>query len=353
MQKNSTFQKKKINIQKGKLAELCGRLPYPAVDFLNEKSDQVSLSTLISYAYDLITFFEYMQAASPAYRDMPLTDFDDGHLQAVSIYDLKEYKRYLKDGFLVSGKPIKSNSPRSVAKKFAAVRGMFRFLYISDRIPKNPAEFVSTPKAKQKKTTIFLEDREIADLLTLIEIGDAGMNAHQQAFCNKTRLRDLAIIYVLLGTGIRAAECQGLDRGDIDFQEQCFPVIRKGGEMDMIYFSDEVAGALRNYMDGPRAATTALPGHEEALFLSLQKKRISIDAIEKTVEKYTKQICTNKHITPHKLRSTFGTHFYQAGGNDLIATQNAMGHADPGTTAIYIGEREENKKKAKNIHYRF
>ena len=122
----------------------------------------------------------------------------------------------------------------------------------------------------------------------------------------KTKIRDIAIITLFLGTGIRVSECVGLDITDINFRENSIRIVRKGGNESILYFGDEVEKALLDYIEGPRAmmAMKAVPGEENTLFFSLQKKRISVHAVENLVEKYAKEFVPHKKITPHKLRST-------------------------------------------------
>ena len=122
-------------------------------------------------------------------------------------------------------------------------------------------------------------------------------------------MRDIALLTLMLGTGIRVSECVGLNIDDVDFKNDGIRIHRKGGKEVVVYFGDEVESALLSYIE-ERKKTEVVAGHEEALFLSLQKKRISVRAVEKLVKKYAQTVTTVKHITPHKLRSTYGTNLY-------------------------------------------
>lgn len=123
------------------------------------------------------------------------------------------------------------------------------------------------------------------------------------------------------------SECVGLDITDINFRENSIRIVRKGGNESILYFGDEVEKALLDYIEGPRAmmAMKAVPGEENTLFFSLQKKRISVHAVENLVEKYAKEFVPHKKITPHKLRSTFGTNLYQETG-DIYLVADVLGH---------------------------
>ena len=99
----------------------------------------------------------------------------------------------------------------------------------------------------------------------------------------------------------------------------------------IVYFGDEVAQALTDYMEGDRKNVTPIAGHEHALFLSTQRKRIGIRAVENLVKKYAKHVTPLKKITPHKLRSTYGTALYQETG-DIYLVADVLGHKDVNTT---------------------
>ena len=188
---------------------------------------------------------------------------------------------------------------------------------------------------------------EVAALLDFIEAGGDDMSEHQKNYLKKTRVRDLAIITLLLGTGVRVSECVGLDLNDVDFRNNAIRVMRKGGNEMFVYFGDEVENALKNYID-ERKNTAALPGSENALFLSSQRKRISVKAVENLVKKFSKHITTTKHITPHKLRSTYGTALYQETG-DIYLVADVLGHKDVNTTKKhYAAMSDMRRRKAAN-----
>ncbi len=164
----------------------------------------------------------------------------------------------------------------------------------------------------------------------------------------RTKVRDIAIVTLFLGTGIRVSECVGLDLNDVNFRENSIRIVRKGGNEAVLYFGEEVEKALLDYIEGPRAgiAAQALPGEENALFFSLQKRRISVHAVENLVEKYAREFVPQKKITPHKLRSTFGTSLYQE-TEDIYLVADVLGHSDVGTTRKhYAAIKDQNRRKA-------
>ena len=149
---------------------------------------------------------------------------------------------------------------------------------------------------------------------------------------------------LLLGTGIRVSECVGLNLEDVDFNNGAIRIIRKGGNEALIYFGDEVSQALEAYMNGPRKTAEPAAGHEEALFISLNKTRITTRSVERLVKKYSRLVTTVKKITPHKLRSTFGTALYQETG-DIYLVADTLGHKDVNTTKKHYAAIDEHRRR--------
>ena len=198
-----------------------------------------------------------------------------------------------------------------------------------------------------EKNIIRLEIDEVAKLLDLVDDGEK-LTEKQKLYHKQTRVRDLALLSLLLGTGIRVSECVGLNLDDIDLEACGARVYRKGGKEAIVYFSDEVRDTLEAYIQ-KRKETEALPGHEEALFLSLQKKRLSVRSVENLVKKYSRLITPLKKITPHKLRSTYGTNLYKETG-DIYLVASVLGHSDVNTTRKhYAAQEDERRRSARNI----
>ena len=141
------------------------------------------------------------------------------------------------------------------------------------------------------------------------------------------------------------SECEGLDLNDVDFSVNGFLITRKGGQRVVLYFPEEVADVLREYID-ERKTIQAQPGHENALFLSTQKRRMDVRSVQNLVKKYASLVTPLKHITPHKLRSTFGTNLYAETG-DIYLVADVLGHADVNTTRRhYAAQSDENRRRA-------
>lgn len=210
-------------------------------------------------------------------------------------------------------------------------------------IEKNPTIFVDMPKLHDK-AIIRLDIDEVALLLDYVENCGKELTGQKKVYYEKTKTRDLAILTLLLGTGIRVSECVGLDINDIDFKNNGIKVTRKGGSEMVIYFGEEVRNALENYLETTRASATPLPDHENALFLSTQRKRMGVQAIENMVKKYARQVTPNKKITPHKLRSTYGTSLYKETG-DIYLVADVLGHKDVNTTKKHYAAIDDMRRR--------
>ena len=152
------------------------------------------------------------------------------------------------------------------------------------------------------------------------------------------------VLTLFLGTGIRISELVGLDNDSFDFEENSFLVTRKGGNQAILYFSDEVKYALQEYIT-EKSNDQKIPDDERAFFLSMQYKRINVRTVEILVKKYSKIVSPLKKITPHKLRSTYGTRLYNETG-DIYIVADVLGHRDVNTTKKhYAAITQENRRK--------
>ena len=175
-----------------------------------------------------------------------------------------------------------------------------------------------------------------------VEYGDS-LTERQKKYHEKNKVRDLALLSLMLSTGMRVSECVGIDIHDIDFDNMRIKIIRKGGKEAFVYFSDEASEALIKYLE-ERKKLVPESGHENALFLSSQLIRISVRSVENIVKKYSLTSVPLKHITPHKLRSTFGTELYRA-TDDIYLVADVLGHSDVNTTRKHYADMDEDRKR--------
>lgn len=335
------------------LREIMYSLPSFTYEFFRGIEQTTSSKTRIAYAYDLRLFFEFILDYHKDLKDKSMDQIDLKDLTSILPDDIEMYLEYLSyykkeddQGRIVEHK----NTERGKSRKLASLRSFFTYFYRKRKITNNPALLVDLPKIHDKNIT-RLEIDEVAKLLDEVESGDK-LTKSQKKYHNITKDRDLALITLLLGTGIRVSECVGLNISDIDFNVDGIRIVRKGGNEVIIYFGDEVESALMTYLDS-RKHIEPVVGHEDALFLSLQNKRLSVRSVQNLVKKYSKLVTNLKNISPHKLRSTYGTNLYRETG-DIYLVADVLGHKDVNTTKKHYAqiEDERRRKAAKVIKLR-
>ena len=341
---NRNYHEQVIIKNELKLRELQKQLPRFCVEFFRGIESTTSSRTRIAYGYDLVVFFNYLKAENPEVKNKKLRDLPVNILDRITATDIEEYLDYLK--YYVTEDGVEhTNKERGIMRKLACLRTLYRYFYKKEAIQTNPASIVDMPKIHQKEI-VRLDTDEVSILLDEVETGDK-LTKSQQNFHAKTKTRDIAILTLLLGTGIRVSECVGIDITDIDFKNSGIKIRRKGGNETVIYFGEEVEEALLNYIE-ERKLIVPISGDENALFLSLQKRRIGVRAVENLVKKYSSLVTNLKKITPHKLRSTYGTALYKETG-DIYLVADVLGHKDVNTTKKhYAAIEDERRRKARN-----
>lgn len=337
--KNYHDEQAKQNILR--MRAVLATLPPFCKQFFRGIENTTSPRTRLAYAYDIRLFFEFLHETNGVLRKKDIVDFPIGLLDEIGREDIEEYMDYLSL-YTRDGQEI-TNDERGKARKLASLRSFYHYYYCNELIQTNPPSLVPMPKLHEKEI-VRLDPNEVAILLDQVEDG-SRLTANQLRFHEKTKVRDLALLTLLLGTGIRVSECVGLNLQDVDFDNLGIKVRRKGGYEDVVYFGEEVEQALQDYLK-QRRHIIPLSGHEDALFLSIQNRRITVRAVEKLVKKYASLVTSLKKITPHKLRSTYGTTLYQETG-DIYLVADVLGHKDVNTTRKhYAAMKDDNKRKA-------
>lgn len=332
-------QVNKENIEK--MRAVLQELPKFCKQFFRGIENTTSTRTRLGYALDLRIFFEFIQQNNNALRRTPIREYPLSLLDQLGREDIEEYLDYL-ELYYKDDKEYR-NDERGKSRKLASLRSMYHYFYTSELIEKDVAALVPMPKLHEKEI-IRLDPDEVATLLELVENGEE-LTETEKRYHRVTKTRDLALLTLLLGTGIRVSECVGLNLNDVDFKNGGIRIVRKGGYEAVVYFGEEVEDALLDYWD-ERTHKTVATGHEDALFLSMQNKRISVRAVEKLVKKYASKVTSLKKITPHKLRSTYGTNLYRETG-DIYLVADVLGHKDVNTTRKhYAAQQEENRRRA-------
>ncbi len=324
-----------------RLKNILNELPKFCSFYFRAAETTSSVLTRYGYAVDLRSFFRFLVSGEiETFRGKDLHSLTLSDLNSVKTVDIEMYLEHISI-YRSQDKKIHTNMERAKARKLAAIRSFFKYYFKQQMIENNVSALVDTPKLHEK-AIIRLDVNEVADLLDVVEQGN-GLTERQQSYHDITGIRDTAILTLFLGTGIRISELVGIDIKDVDFERNQFVVTRKGGNQERLSFGGEVREALLEYLS-ERTQITPLPGHEEALFLSLQKKRITARAVENLVRKYAKLSTPLKKITPHKLRSTYGTMLYQESG-DIYLVADVLGHKDVNTTRKHYAAISEERRR--------
>ena len=347
---SKTYHEQAYIDQTLRLREILKTLPAFTKDYFRAVEPTTSARTRISYAYDIRVFFHFLMEVNPHYKNYTIDQFTVQDLERLDPVDIEEYQEYLKVYKNEEDRQI-TNTEKGLSRKMSALRSFYGYYFKRQIISKNPTLLVDMPKLHEK-AIIRLDTDEIAMLLDYVEHGGENLTGQRLAYYEKTKNRDLAILTLLLGTGIRVSECVGLDVQDVDFKNNGIKVTRKGGNEMVVYFGHEVEKALKKYLE-VRKNIVPVAGHEHALFYSTQRKRIGIQAVENLVKKYAGAITTTKKITPHKLRSTYGTTLYQETG-DIYLVADVLGHRDVNTTKKHYAAMDDarRRKAATAVHLR-
>lgn len=324
----------KINGVLSELPRFCG-------DFVIGIESRTSVLTRLNYCYDIRTFFRYCINYYEKFNGNKTSEFTLKDLDTFTSIDFEKYISNLS--YYETERGVFKNNERAKARKLSALRSLYNYLYRKNFITTNEILKVDMPKIHEKEI-IHLEANEVVKVLDEIE-NPINFTDRQKSYMKNTTLRDLAICTLLLGTGIRISECVGLNIDDIDFDINGFVVTRKGGAREILYFSEEVEDSLRKYIK-QRLLLKNIDQQEQALFLSLQRKRIGVRAVENIVKKYSKSAVPLKNISPHKFRSTYGTNLYRE-TQDIYVVANVLGHKDINTTRKhYAAMSEDLRRKA-------
>ena len=310
------------------LKQLKGELPFICEEFFLGIDSRTSMLTKVSYARDLKIFFYFLTTEIYDFQNIKMRAFSFDDLNRITSSHLEMYLDYL-NYYEVDNKTY-TNTNKTKARKLSSLRTFFKYFYKKDRIKQNVASKIDIPKINEKEI-IRLTENEVTDLINLAEDGKR-FERNQKAFFEHTKLRDLAILSLFLGTGIRISELVGLNINDFNFDRM------------ILYFSKEVGENISNYINERKTQEQDLFEPSSALFLSIQRKRINVRTVEKLVKKYASCVTPLKKITPHKLRSTFGTNLYND-TKDIYVVAEVLGHKDINTTKKHYAAQSENVRR--------
>ena len=291
-------------------------------------------------------FYHYLEADDKSYITMKhyieyVSDFMDTVVKGenkndfykdVTVPEIREYIVSLRRR-IENGKEVK-NSDSNQATRWSALNAFFNFLVMDNYLSINPMTKTKRPKNRTEKAVVFLEETEIDSILDKIR------EESKPQFVN----RDLAMIALGIGTGIRVGALVQINVEDIDFKNNTIHVVEKGNKERYLSFGTNTRNILSAWLIDRN--TYFSDADTNALFISQWRQRLTTEGVRKFIKKYADGI-NGKHITPHKMRSSAATNMAKA-GVDIQTIANILGHQSVTTTQRYAAVLEENKQKATN-----
>ncbi len=329
----SYFDKRDV-VNSQKITGLLRNLPSFCYDFIIGIESSTTSLTRLNYCNDLSIFFHFLSQFDKKNNQ----DYSVEDMEKITAFDIEKFISYLS--FYEYNNKQHKNSNSGKKRKLSSVKSLFKYLFNHNLISSNVSSKIATPKITGKEI-IRLENKEIENLMKSVE-NPSFNTKHQNTYNKNTLERDFAIISLFLGTGIRISELVGLNVQDFDFLENAFTVTRKGGNQTLLYFPKSTSLALKNWLT--KRAVAEIDKKENAMFLSLQNKRLCVRAVENIVNKFAKQVSPLKKISPHKLRSTFGTELYRK-TKDIYIVADILGHKDVNTTKKHYAAISEDMRK--------
>jgi site-specific recombinase XerD len=242
--------------------------------------------------------------------------------RAVDVRALRRYVASLTEA---------GQAPTTVARKLAALRGLFRHEVSVGARGENPADLLSSPKRSQHLPRV-LKPGEVAALLDRIPA------------TGPLELRDRALFELAYACGLRAEELVTLDVSSVDFDTETVRVEGKGDKTRLVPAGEQALRAVARWLERGRPALQAADG-AEALFLSKSGRRLSTSDVRRRLQAWARQAAIQGGISPHALRHSFATHLLD-GGADLRSIQELLGHSSVSTTQIYTRVESARLKSA-------
>ncbi len=317
---------------------LMTELPSACADYLLNTATEKAISSRIEYARELMRFCIYLGNNIDRFKGRDTTEYNLDDFRSIMPQDISRYLNMYKTD---------DHAERTVARKRASLSSFYKYLVNNKLADFNPVLGAANVKIHKSDSVIHLTVEEQNTLLSCISLGTGlspvALKRHEQH-----KKRDLALVTLLLDTGMRVSEIQQANIKDLNLDSFYIVITRKGGNHQTIFFSNEAAEYLQEYIT-ERISEGAC--EDDPIFISNQGSRMTVRSIENMVKNYAITALPGKGqlITPHKLRSSFAMGFYEATGNDILMLQRALGHKDLQATNIYAKATEKKMENARNI----
>lgn len=331
------------------LQDFLSALPDFVFEYIEMYYSGESINTQTGYSLDIKIFLDYLRKFK--FREIVKNeDFNTSHMEQVRAEDLIRFKSYLKeyeseyigaDGKVV--KRIRRNSSYGINRKLSSVRGLFVYLYKTDRISQNITDKVDMNRLNQKIKKP-LTTQESVRLINVLYHGEDMLDGRNLTEYLSRKQRDIAIFITYLGTGVRVSELINLNMKDICFETSSFIVTRKGGDEQEIFMPPQVENEMLKYAEERREMENVKD--KDAFFISRQGKRMTTSSVEKMLKKY----CMMAGITdpdksrPHALRRTFACRLLED-GVDIKMVAELMGHKNIEVTHKFYAQYDSKARR--------
>lgn len=330
--------------------ELESQLPKFLRGFFSYLKGNVLPATRLAYLHDIRFFFKYL------IEETDLTDAETtdkiklSDLEQVKAVDVNMFIDYCRKYKVDRGDAIYiyENSNKSLARKKSSISVMFKQLYRDELLSKNITDGfdpIRVPKPGEREIKA-LQDDEVMIMLDAVSNG-TGLTDHEHAYWEKTKKRDKAILIIFLTYGLRLSELQQLNISSFNFNRGEFKIYRKRGKESIMPLNNSATAVIHDYIDNERASDSSLSEeHRDALFLSLQGRRMTERQIRELVKKYTSIALNTTRkagYSPHKLRATAATSLIGR-GNSIFDVAALLDHEQVTTTQLYARQKMNVKR---------
>lgn len=295
-----------------------------------------STNTILGYLYETNIFLRFVMTVS---KKESVTDIEPTDLDKIDIIKIESYLAKSENGIDLSA--------AAKRRKLSVIKHLYNYYFVTKKIKTNPVMNIEGAKLNSHDV-ITLSDAQVKTLLNCIQTQE-GVSNHSKSYSKRLIARDVAMIMVMLGTGMRISELIGLNISDFDTSDvtkPCFHIVRKGGDEDTVFFVDQVYYAVIEYLENSRS-TLKPADAENALFIGTTGKRLTPDAVQKMLKKYCKAANLPDNISPHKMRATFASTVYN-NTKDIYAVKDALHHSSIDTSKHYISDKKERMELAAN-----
>ena len=306
--------------------------------------------TRLAYLHDVKFFFQYLISETDLTRAETPSRISLEDLQEIQAADVTMFIDYCRRYKVETENTVYmyENTNKTLARKKSSVSVLFKYLYRDGLVEKNITDGfdpIRVPKPGEKEIKA-LQDDEVMIMLDAVTSG-AGLTEHEKCYWQKTKLRDKAILIMFLTYGLRLSELQQLNVSSFNFGRGEFKIYRKRGKESIMPLNNSVTAVIHDYIDNERLPDDRLEEqHKDALFLSLQGKRMTDRQIRELVKKYTSIALKTSHsagYSPHKLRATAATSLIGR-GNSIFDVAALLDHEQVTTTQLYARQKANVKR---------